>query len=181
MKSHRTVLFVTICALLIALPAAADDFFTATATSETGEPTESEALVCFVRPAFGGKAIRFWAFADETPIGVTRGKRFTCGLVPAGEHIFWSKGENLSAKTLTVEAGTTTFIKQAVRMGGLKARVKLVLLSEQEGLEALAKCKKRTELTAAGTARAQEIAAEKWGRAQEKAAEGDAEEEDQVD
>jgi hypothetical protein len=166
-------------ALLIAisLPAAAEDYFTAEKSSELGEPTDTEALVCFMRPAFAGKAIRFWAFADQTPIGVTRGKQYTCGLVPAGERIFWSKAENVSALTLEVTAGEIYFIKQSVRMGGLKARVKLETLSAEEGQEALGKCKKRTELTEEGKQRAAEIATEKWEKAQKKAA-GDVDDEE---
>jgi hypothetical protein len=167
-----TTITTTITAVLllaVSLPAAADDYYTATEGSEIGEPTEDQALVCFVRPAFAGKAIRFWAFADQTPIGVTRGKQVTCGLVAGGEYIFWTKAENISALKLEVTTGETYFIKQGVRIGGFKARVKLEALSTEEGQAALSECNKRTELTEEGKTRAAEIAAEKWQNAQSKA------------
>ena len=90
--------------------------------------------------------------------------------VPAGTHVFWSKAENTSALELEVKAGETYYLKQHVKMGGMKARVKVELISEQEGQEAIAKSK-YTQLTAEGQARAAEIAAEKYQVAVEKAAE----------
>ena len=72
----------------------------------------------------------------------------------------------------TVEAGETYYFKQKVKIGGLKARVRAEFLSEDEGLAALKKCEKYSTLTEAGTARGEEIAAEKLSTAKEKAAGG---------
>ena len=133
------------------------------------EPTPTEAVVYVVRPAFSGKAVKFWAFVDDQPIGVTKGKTYLAVRVPAGAHLFWSRGENVSVLPLVVEAGKVYFIQQHVRMGGLKARVKLERLGDSDGRQALAKCK-LAEMTAAGRTRAAEIVTEKYQVAKDKAA-----------
>jgi hypothetical protein len=157
--------------LLVAAPAVlAGDLFTVQKKKVNAEASSDAALVYVVRPAFMGKAIKMWAFADETPLGVNKGKHYHFATVPAGTHVFWAKSENTSALELEVKAGETYYLKQFVKMGGMKARVKLGLISEQEGQAAIAKCK-NTQLTEEGKARGAEIAAEKHQVAIEKAAE----------
>jgi len=133
-----------------------------------------KALIYIVRPTSAGTAIRMWVFADDTVLGLTKGDTYASAYVEPGEHLFWSRAENVSALTATVEAGKTYYLKQNVRMGGLKARVKLEILDETEGHEMLAKCGHHSTLTEAGRARAAEIAAEKLAVAKEKAAKGGA-------
>jgi hypothetical protein len=106
-------------------------------------------------------------------LGLTKGDTFAFAYVEPGERLFWSRAENVSALTTNVEAGKTYYLKQNVRMGGLKARVKLEILDETEGHEMLEKCGHHSTLTDAGKARAAEIAAEKLAVAKEKAAKGD--------
>lgn len=144
---------------------------------QLGEPTSDQALVYFLRPSMLGKAVKTWAFVDDQVVGATKGKTCTFGHVSPGTHVFWAKAENVSAVEMEVAAGKTYYLKQAARMGGLKARVKLIPLDEGEGRETLGKCKKTTTLTAAGEERATELIGEYHERALEKAANRDAEDE----
>jgi len=128
------------------------------------------ASIYIVRPAKMGMAIRMWAFADNTALGLTKGDTYAHAYLEPGEYAFWSRAENVSAVKKTVEAGKTYYFKQQVKMGGLKARVSVEFLSDTEGLEALDKCASFSVLTDAGKVRAAEIAAEKRDTADEKAA-----------
>jgi hypothetical protein len=107
-----------------------------------GTPTPTagpgEAIVFFMRPASLGMAINFYAFVDETLIGVTKGNTYTFGAVPAGEHIVWSTSGNVTALKVTLEAGQVYYFEQKVKMGGLKARVSLVPMAAEVALEQVA-------------------------------------------
>lgn len=157
-------------------PLAAGELFTVEKETRMAEAKSGHATIYVVRPAMVGKAIKFWAFSDDTPIGVTKGKTYTFGHVPAGKHVFWSKAENVSALEIEVEAGKTYYLWQKARMGGMKARVKLTEATEAEGKAALEKAGKYTSLTGEGETRAKEIAGEYLARAREKAAERAADE-----
>ena len=142
-------------------------------TTRSGKRPEvlpDKASVYIVRPAKMGMAIRMWAFADDTVLGLTKGDTYAHAYLEPGEYTFWSRAENVSAVKHTVEAGKTYYFKQKVKMGGLKARVSVEFLSDAEGQETLDKCASFSKLTDAGRARAAEIAAEKQVIADEKAA-----------
>jgi hypothetical protein len=130
------------------LAVAATALFTASAAladvmdKHEGTPTPTagpgEAIVFFMRPASLGMAINFYAFVDETLIGVTKGNTYTFGSVPAGEHIVWSTSGNVTALKVTLEAGQVYYFEQKVKMGGLKARVSLVPMEAEVALEQVA-------------------------------------------
>ncbi len=128
-----------------------------------------KASIYVVRPAKMGMAIRMWAFADDTVLGLTKGDTYAHAYLEPGLYTFWSRAENVSAVIQTVEAGKIYYLKQAVRMGGLKARVETAFLSDEEGEHVLGRCNQFSTLTEAGRARAAEIAAEKLETAKEKA------------
>jgi len=130
-----------------------------------------KASVYIIRPAKMGMAIRMWAFADDTVLGLTKGDTYAHAYLDPGEYTFWSRAENVSAVKQTVEAGKTYYFKQKVKMGGLKARVSVEFLSDVEGQEELDKCASFSILTDVGKVRAAEIAAEKREKAEEKAVE----------
>jgi len=157
---------------LSGLPASAGGDF---AVREKGGPRPEakadKASVYIVRPANIGKAIRIWAFADENVIGVTKSNTYLHIYLDPGTYVFWSRAENVSAVEYTVEAGKTYYFKQKVKMGMMKARVRVLPLSETEGLEVLDECEKFSTMTDAGKVRGAEIAAEKLAVAKEKAAE----------
>lgn len=136
------------------------------------EPTADSAVVYFVRPALMGKTVKTWAFVDEEPVGANKGRHYTFAKVSPGLHLFWAKAENTSALELKVNAGETYYLKQGIRMGGMKARVKLMAVDAEEGKKAMQKCK-YTELTDEGRERGMEIVANKYETALNKARDGD--------
>ena len=151
------------------VPVVAGDLVEIQKSATMGEPAPDKALVYFVRPAFKGKAIKFWAMSDEQALGVTKGKTYIWAYVEPGKHLFWSKGENISALELEVEAGKTYYLFQKVKFGAMKARVSLAPMTEVEAQEAISKCN-YAKLTDEGRQRGAEIAAASFARAQEKAA-----------
>ncbi len=174
----RTLTLAIVALLLVATatPVLAGDAITVDKSNKVRAEASSDAATIYVvRPAFMGKAIKMWSFCDETPLGANKGKHYHFATVPPGKHVFWSKAENVSALELEVEAGQTYYLFQKVKMGGMKARVKLIVASEHVGEEAIQKSK-FTQLTAEGEARAAEIAAEKYqvaiGKAAERTAKG---------
>jgi hypothetical protein len=165
----RTSIFALAAATLItASSALADDF---ESTKEAPNPTlgPGEAGVYIMRPAGMGMAISFWAFVDETLIGVTKGNSYTFAAVPAGEHLLWSSSGNVSAINVTLEAGKFYYFEQKVKMGGLKARVSLEPMAEADARESFGK-EKYTTLTDEGRAKGAEELAEHHAEAVEIAA-----------
>lgn len=120
------------------------------------KPGANEAVVYFVRPARMGGAINFWAFVDDIPVGMTRARDYVAAVVPAGDHVVWSRSGNVSSLRATLEAGKTYYFEQEVRMGAVRGRVRLSPMSEAEARDAMSKCDYRP-LDAEGRQRAQEI------------------------
>ena len=106
----------------------------------TPEPKEGKALVYVLRPAFVGFKIQTKLAVDGEWVGANRGRNYFFLDLDPGEHHFCSKAENRSSLALRLEAGKTYFIEQKIGMGLMKARNKLVLLSEGDGREKLAEC-----------------------------------------
>lgn len=163
---RRTLLVILVVAMAGAcLPAAAGDYLEKVDEPKFGQPTEKEALVYFVRTTSFGFAIKFWAFAEQTFLGVTQGKSYTFALVPEGKHLFWSKAENIATLEMEVLGGKTYYLRQEVRMGGFRARTRLSIMDEADAKEAFKKCK-YVMPTDEGRQKAQELAKEHWAKAQ---------------
>ena len=128
----------------------------------------SEAIVYFIRSARMGGEIDFWAFVDDTLIGVTRGTNCVAGKAPAGEHIVWSKNGNVSALRIELEAGETYYFKQNVRIGGPRPSVNLELMDAAEAENAISRCQYK-ELTREGVDRGREILAADYEEAVDRA------------
>jgi hypothetical protein len=106
------------------------------------KPTDEEALVYVMRPSNLGFALGFSIACDNTLLGTTKGKRYVQGLVKPGIHkITASGGEKDAELEINVEAGKTYYIEQKIKMGLVLARTKLELVTEEEGIKLLAKCK----------------------------------------
>ncbi len=149
-------------------PVLAEDLFVKDKTDKKlGEPTEDMALVYIIRPSKLGWAIKFWTFADDQILGVTKGKCYTYALVPEGEHLFWAKAEDTSTLEMEVVGGRTYYLKQTARMGFNKARVNLSITNEAEAQETFEKAP-YISLTDAGRARGAEIVANRHERAKTK-------------
>ena len=161
--------------------ASAGGFMEFTKEHPLAEERADKAIVYVVRPTSVGAAVKSFFFVDDEVVGINRGSSYFFTYVDPGKHVFWSKAENVSALEMEVEAGKTYYLWQKARMGGMKARVKLTEATEAEGQAALKKAGKYTSLTAAGEARAQEVADEFLARAKEKAAKRAAEGEEADD
>jgi hypothetical protein len=166
---HQTWKFTL--AALVALGASASLADIMETSKEPYTPTlaPGEAGVYFVRPATLGMAISFWAFIDETVVGVTKGNSYTFAAVPAGEHLIWSSSGNVSVLKVNLEAGKIYYFEQEIRGGAMKARVALEPMDEAEALEAIGK-DKRTTLTEEGRVKGAEELAEHHAEALEIAA-----------
>jgi hypothetical protein len=169
----RSIVIGAVCFVLLlgGQVAAEEDYAVREKAVVRPEVLPDKASVYVVRPAKMGMAIRMWAFANDTVLGLTKGDTYAHAYLEPGEYTFWSRAENVSAVNQVVEAGKTYYLKQKVKMGGLKARVSVEILSDAEGLEVLEKCASFSTLTEAGKVRAAEIAAEKGEIAEEKAVE----------
>ena len=168
MKQIVAALFVV--ALLFSSPALAAEYYTKHDKNDhvRAEPEEGHALVYVFRPATVGAAIKTWAFVDDDLMMVSKARGYSFVQVPAGKHLFWTKSENTSALELDVEAGKTYYLKIKIKMGINKARAKLIEATQEESLKYFSKCS-YVEPTPAGLERAQEIVANRKGRAEKKA------------
>jgi len=151
--------FALLAVSLFSLAAAAADISQTFEEKKMATPGPGEAAVYFVRPATMGLAINFWAFVDETPVGVTKGHTYVWATVPAGEHLIWSSSGNVSAVNVNLEAGKSYYFEQKAKMGGIRARVALEPLAEADRAAAFEKCK-YSSLTAEGVAKGKELLAE---------------------
>jgi len=104
-------------------------------------PPQGKALVYVVRPNRAGGIIKFKFHVDGKHVGTTKSRQFLYSILNPGPHLFMSKAENRSEMQLNLEAGKTYFIKQKIKIGGLKARNQLIQVNEREGREMLQKCK----------------------------------------
>lgn len=141
----RKARYVTMILLLLAVTGSAlakkEPYLIEHKQEQWGEQRADKALVYILRPATMGFAIKMWAFADQEFLGVTKGKNYTYVYVAPGEHVFWSKAENVNAIKMRVDAGKTYYIQQHVRFGAWKASVELEILEEAEAKQLLDKCK----------------------------------------
>lgn len=102
---------------------------------------EGKALIYVVRPSKVGFLINFKFYCDDEFIALTKGKTYIYTYVEPGQHTFMSKAENKEELEMVVEENKTYFLLQIPKMGIMKARNRLQVLSESEGRAALEKCK----------------------------------------
>ena len=165
---RKTILvFLCFAALAVCRPTPAGEHLDKPDEQKLGQPTDKEALVYFIRTTGLGAAIKFWAFADQSFLGVTQGKSYAFALVPEGKHLFWSKAENITTLEMEVQGGRTYYLNQEVRMGGFRARVRLSLMDEAAATEALKKCKYAVP-TEEGRKKGEELVAEHWDKARQR-------------
>ena len=137
-------------------------------TAPTLEASESEAVVYFVRSARMRGEVDFWAFVDDTLIGVTRATSYVVGEAPAGEHVVWSRNGNVSALRMELEAGETYYFRQNVRIIWPATHVNLELMDAAEAENAILSYRYR-ELTREGIERGHEILAADYEEAVDQA------------
>ncbi len=120
-----------------------------------GAPKTDQALVYILRPATTWPT-KIWAFAGERFLGVTTSDTYTFAYISPGEHVFWSKAENVNAIRMNVEAGKIYYIQQHVQPG---------VLDEARAKELFKQCKYVTP-TEQGAAQAQKYMQKGYKEAQ---------------
>jgi len=89
-------------------------------------PSEGKAVVYIARTSSLGILINFSYFDKDKFIGKFHGHGYIRYECEPGEHIFWAHSENRDFVTADLEAGKIYFIEAIPKMGGLKARVRLM-------------------------------------------------------
>lgn len=130
------------CSAVGKMPIEFDDY------ARSLQPDQDNALVYVLRPTGYGKISLFTVTCDGDSIGATGGGRYIYTMQKPGPHLFISKAENKSELPIVLEAGETYYLEQKVKMGLFSARNNLERLSDEEGIEKLAKCSLSEEITA---------------------------------
>ncbi len=111
-------------------------------TDKSQHPTPAQpadkALIYVIRPSMMGNKIQSKLAVDGDWKGTNRGDNYFYFTLDPGEHYFCSLAENHSVLKLDVAAGKTYYLQQHIRMGVMKARNKLTVMSEEEGKTKLA-------------------------------------------
>jgi len=110
----------------IALALFAFLLFSFTTADGIKPPSEGKAVVYIARTSSLGILINFSYFDKDKFIGKFHGHGYIRYECEPGEHIFWAQSENRDFVTADLEAGKIYFIEAAAKMGGLKARVRLM-------------------------------------------------------
>jgi len=105
----------------------------------TPQPEAGQSMVYVLRPSIMGAAVQTKLAINGEWKGVNRGNTYFYFTATPGEHLFCSKAENTSLLRLTLEPGKTYFIQQKVKMGAMKARNELAVMTEEEGRQKLEK------------------------------------------
>lgn len=108
-------------------------------THPLGEQTADKALIYVLRPTMMGNKIQTKLAVDGEWKGVNRGDNYFFFTLTPGKHYFCSRAENRSVVVLQVEAGKTYYLQQEIRMGMMKARNSLAVISEDKAKEKLQK------------------------------------------
>ena len=105
------------------------------------QPTESKAVVYFVRVTKYGKPTAFEFFHNDKYIGAFKGGQYMRYECDPGEQLFWASSENKEFLTAELEAGKMYVAVVDVIMGAWKARVGLSPLDNGDA-ETLERVKK---------------------------------------
>lgn len=168
----KRIVLLIVAGLLLAAPTAAAEYYTKfKKDTRKAEPKDGHAIVYVMRPTIAAYAIKTWAFVDKDLIMVSKPNAYAYIHVPEGKHMFWTKSENTSALEMDVVAGETYYLKIVIKAGLNKARAKIVEVTEQKKIDKMWKQVSYVEPTPEGLARAEEIVANRFDRAVNKAEE----------
>jgi hypothetical protein len=142
MKSASTLIALVIvtlmavgCASLNTMPPDVD------AKVKALQPPAGKALVYVVRPTSLGKPFEGTITANGEYIGTTQGTLYVYAVLDPGEYKFKASGQdNESEIDVTLEAGKTCYIYQSVYPAVFKGAVRLSVVDEKEGRQALGEC-----------------------------------------
>jgi hypothetical protein len=110
-------------------------FSTLSTGNEIAPPAEGKAVVYFARTASMGILINFSYFDKDKFIGKFHGHGYIRYECEPGEHVFWAKSENSDFITADLEAGKIYFVEALPKMGGLKARVRLMPVNPAQDMK----------------------------------------------
>lgn len=88
-------------------------------------PSESNAVIYFVRVSGYGGATSFEYFHNEKFISIFKNKNYIRYECPAGEHLFWASSENKEFLQCDFKVGETYMVLVNIDMGVMKSRVDL--------------------------------------------------------
>lgn len=91
---------------------------------------EGKALINVYRPSALGFAIKFSLWERSELVGVSTAKSVIQLAVEPGGHLLIARAENMSAVKVEAAAGSTYDLIAEVKMGGMKARVNLVPVTQ---------------------------------------------------
>lgn len=94
-----------------------------------------------IRPKLAGTGVFPQISDDGIGVGSTCPRGFLCWERAPGEAIISGKTDNTSEVTVEVQAGKVNYIIQTINVGWISTDNHLDIVSEQEGKDALIKCK----------------------------------------
>jgi hypothetical protein len=97
--------------------------------------------IYLLRPKLAGIGISPDISDDGEAIGCTSPRGFLCWERKPGYTIITGKTDNTSEITVNVQAGEVSYIRQTIHFGWISTDNRLDIVTEQEGKEALTKCK----------------------------------------
>ena len=97
--------------------------------------------IYLLRPKLTGMGISSDIIDDGEAIGCTSPRGFLCWERKPGSTTISGKTDNTSEITVNVQAGEVSYIRQTIDFGWISTDNRLDLITEQEGKEALKKCK----------------------------------------
>jgi hypothetical protein len=103
--------------------------YMAKATPITG-PSSDKALVYFMRPSGLGFAINFQIWDGDHFIGLSQAKSYFGYQSNPGKHLFVGIAENKRGIEADLEAGKSYYIITQVRMGGWRARMAFIPVTQ---------------------------------------------------
>jgi hypothetical protein len=103
--------------------------YMAKATPITG-PSADKALVYFMRPSGLGFAINFQIWDGDKFIGLSQAKSYFGYQCNPGQHLFIGVAENKRGVEADLEAGKSYYIITQVKMGGWRARMALIPVTQ---------------------------------------------------
>jgi len=93
-------------------------------------PSPNKALIYFMRPSGFGFAIHFQIWDGYRLIGLSQAKSYFAYECDPGKHLFIGIAENKRAVEADLEAGKAYYVITQVKMGGWKARMAFIPVTQ---------------------------------------------------
>ena len=97
---------------------------------ELRKPADGKALIYFTRTSTAAALVKFSFYHQDKYLGKFNGGKFLVYEVDPGEHLFWVRSENAVFLDANVQAGGVYIVDTTVKVGAVKAAVKIVPLDK---------------------------------------------------